>query len=216
MTGTCISFSFLHLPGWNEGTNGRRRGLTFPCRRLCLWNVSSKKSWAWCVILGAAALLSVSSAAFPPRYWTAREIRAVLHHSVMWDCCPGFVFTGMFTQQIQHNEVEVKLRSWPRRFLNMPQNSLSLEDGVPLCCRVTASADFCFFFAKSTDFLTPYGEFLSQKRQATNVAAFQLSKSDFFYGKSSDFSTSNFLCEKRQAMNLPNFQLPTAANLLTF
>lgn len=44
------------------------------------------------VILGAAALLSVSSALPSARYWTAREIRAVLRHNVMWDCRPGFCY----------------------------------------------------------------------------------------------------------------------------
>lgn len=44
------------------------------------------------VILGAAALLFVSSALPSARYWTAREIRAVLHHNVMWDCRPGFCY----------------------------------------------------------------------------------------------------------------------------
>lgn len=85
MTGTCISFSFLHLPAWNEGTNGRRRGPTFPCRLLRLWNVSSKKSFCSVCYCRCCGTLVRILRSFPPCDWTARETRAVLHHSVMWD-----------------------------------------------------------------------------------------------------------------------------------
>lgn len=88
MTGTCISFSFLHLAGRNEGTNGRRRSLTFPPVGGFAFDSCPprKVSARFDVILGAAALLFCILPHFPLCYWTAGEIGAVLHHSVMWDC----------------------------------------------------------------------------------------------------------------------------------